>query len=156
MRSGGLTRFFHRLFHSFFHRGQAWRAPGLSWRAIGRLTRGRQDWICNLTRRRRAIIAFCDRGARRVGHRGPMLFGNPFSVRLYSAHQCATKLAGVGSPLLPVSVFGKNFLQVITKLTFTRLDWCWHHSPIHKVRCSKPELRLENWRDGYCETGVCF
>jgi hypothetical protein len=102
-------------------------------------------------------MPFCDRCSRRVCHRGPMLFRNPFPMHLYSFHRCAAKLAGMHSPLLSISVSGKNCLQVITEPAVTRLYGYWHHSPIHRFRCGKPELSSElrtgwvneSWKTGF-------
>jgi hypothetical protein len=59
-----------------------------------------------------------------------MLFRNPFPMNLYSAHRRAAKLAGMHSPLLSISVSGKNCLQVIIEAAVTWLYLYWHHSPI--------------------------
>lgn len=50
-----------------------------------------------------------------------MLFWGPFTMFLDGAHRRAAHLAGVDSPLCPITVTGKNFLQVIAKLAVARL-----------------------------------
>ena len=92
---------------------------------------------CMLTRRGGAIVAFYGRRARRVGHRGPMLFRNPFPMDLYSLDRRTADLAGVDRPLLSVSVSGKNFLQIIAELSIARFYGCWHHFPFIWIRCGK-------------------
>src|SRR6185437_15238503 len=67
--------------------------------------------------------------ARRVLDRKPVLFRNPLSLKSNGSHQHAAYFAGMGGPLFPLSVPGKNLLQLVFEAAVTRLCVNWHSPP---------------------------
>ncbi len=114
----------------------------------GRDLAGGEQAVGNrLLSRRRTVIAFCGRRARRVSYGGPMLLRNPFPMHLHSFDRRAADLAGVNRPLLSIPVSGKNFLQVIAELSVARLYGCWHHFPFIWIRCGKAAFLPNSGRE---------
>lgn len=70
-----------------------------------------------------------DRIPRRVLHREPMLFRNPFPLIFYGSDRYAANLASVGGPLRSISVLVKNCLQLISEPSVARLCRCRHNPP---------------------------
>ena len=88
--------------------------------------------------------------ARRVLHREPMLFRNPFPLNAYRSHQHAAHLARMGGPLLSFSVAGQNLLQLIFESAVTRLCINRHEPPwdVPLIRCAISTNGTSNRVDG--------